>query len=189
MANLTAPNHFDAFTLYKSNSPFEGESYFTDFLNASLANGSVLSDPWLDKVNELDALIDQSRLVDDMNLSRATLDAYVTPHIKAKVLTYPAYMSTTSDEANVQSFFSTPFKNLTAALLMIKCPIGALALNMETNPAFGGNEQEFLLPRNLKFEIIDVKEVFDKVAMARIMSEFYALDYQSLKIYNLKYIV
>lgn len=58
---------------------------------------------------------------------------------------------------------------------------------MESDPSFGSFEQEMLLPRNSRLEVISVNEVRDKQLMAELMSTIYATSYSCLKIYMLTY--
>lgn len=177
----------EAFRLYKANAPFAGEQCFADFLNGKLGRGDELIEPWASKAAELQQLILQSKLNESVCLYRATLDAFVARYVSNKELVYPAFMSTTNDETSIQRHFSSPFRGISAAFLRIECPAGTPALNMESDPSFGGHEREFLLPRNSQFEIADVTETSDQTFMARVMSPFYASGFSSLKIYELRY--
>lgn len=177
-----------AFRLYKSNSPFDGQSCFTDYLNMALALGQPLSPMWESKAEELDSLIWRSPTRDTVKLYRATLDGYVNRLIgRDGELIYPAFMSTSDDASSIQRHFSTPLRNISAALLKIECPVGTPALNMEADFSFGGHEHEFLLPRNSIFDVISVYEITERNEMNQIMSELYATSYSSLKVYNLRF--
>lgn len=183
------PAHLsEAFHLYKANSPFDGQSCFTDYLNEQLALGQPLSHLWASKAEELDSLIWRSPIQETAMLYRATLDGYVNRFISGdSELIYPAFMSTSDDESSIQRHFSTPHRNISAALLKIECPAGTPALDMEADTSFGGHEREFLLPRNSIFEVISMYETTERHEMAQIMSSFYATSYSSLKVYNLKF--
>jgi hypothetical protein len=61
------------------------------------------------------------------------------------------------------------------------------ALDMETDPSFGGHEREFFLPMGAKFTVLGVTETSDRNLMAQVMSDFYAQSYSLLKIYSLRY--
>lgn len=184
-------NADEVFRLYKANSPFDGQQCFTDFLNQSLLAGRVLPSPWLAVVNVLDSLIIKSRLENPMMLYRATTDAMLRKHIVKSglkyELIYPAYMSTATEESAVHKHFASPFRDQPAALLRIDCGPDTPALNMESDPSFGGFEQEMLLPRGSSFEIQSVTDVQDRHEMARMMSGFYADSYCCLRVYALKY--
>ena len=183
------PAHLsEAFRLYKANSPFEDQLCFTDHVNKCLALGSPLSPPFKKQVEELNRLILCAPLQSTRTLFRATLDSYVTPFINGNKLIYPAFMSTSDDEASIKRHFSTPFRNLDGALLIIECQAGAHALDMETDTSFGGHEREFLLPCGAEFEIINIEQIADKSLMAEYMTGLYANNYSSLKVYSLRHL-
>ncbi len=187
-AQQVQPPHDDeAFRLYKANAPFEGESFFADHLNGSLAMGKSLPPAWDAKAKALNNLILNAPLQKDMLLFRAMMDGYVTRFIMNDELVYPAFMSTASDEQSIKRHFATPYRNIPGAFLKIECPARTPALDMETDLSFGGHEREFLLPMGAKFKVLGVTETSDRNLMAQVMSDFYAQSYSLLKIYSLRY--
>ena len=182
-----SPTEQEVFTLYKTNSPFASEECFADYVNQSLRDGSILPIEWQEKTFILDTIIDRASIDVAARFFRATVDLFVNPYISGNELIYPAYMSTTSEEHKVQRHYSSYFRDI-AALLCINCPTGAIALDMETNTISSGDEREFLLPINSKFNVLDIQEITDREEMNRRMSAFYAEDYSSLKVYELQYI-
>lgn len=150
--------------------------------------GKPLGAEWIEKAQELNRLVLASPLTKDLMVYRATLDGYLTPHFFGSELVYPAFMSTTCDIDSVERHFSTPSRNVVAALLEIECNKGHPALNMELDQSFGGHERELLLPMRAKFAVLSVKEVVDKVEMAKIVSCFYVGCFSAVKIYRLKYL-
>lgn len=176
------------FKLYKGNSPFLDQPCFADFLNAALGRGLPLPEEWDVQATELDALIRESLLSSAKLLYRAMPEAYLAPHIEASFLRYPGYMSTTVDEHAVRRHFSTPFRDIPAALLCIECDAGTPALDMERDESFGGMEQELLLPRRSTFLIDGIEDVTDWERMSELMTPLYAKSYSMLKIYRLKYV-
>ncbi len=182
-----APHEEPAFRLYKGNSPFGGQSCFADYLNQRLRGNLPLEEPWLDASRALDALISASSLGQRKTLYRAAIDSFVQPYIVGNEIIYPAYMSTATDEAAIQRHYATAFRDIPAALLVIDCPPDLPALDMETDHAFGGHEQEVLLPRGAKFELLGVTEEKSPSAIAAVVSPIYAKAYTSLKTYSLKY--
>lgn len=187
MRELTSTQQ-TVFKLYKGNSPFLDQQCFADFLNTSLGCGRPLPNEWEAQAIELDALIRGSLLPSPKLLYRAMPEAYLAPHIEAGYLHYPAYMSTTVEEHAVQRHFSTPFRDIPAALLCIECDAGTPALDMERDESFGGMEQELLLPRRSTFLINGIEDVTDLERMSALMTPLYAKSYSMLKIYRLKYV-
>lgn len=175
------------FKLYKGNGPFQNQQCFADFLNTTLGCGQQLPPQWEAHAIELDGLIQASLLPSSTKLYRAMLDCYLAPHLEADTLRYPAYMSTSIEELAVRRHFASTFRGLPAALLRIECDVGTPALDMEGSGTFGGTEQELLLPRGSTFKIENVEVIEDKNEMTRLMTQMYAENYSSLKIYQLKY--
>lgn len=185
--NVSAPNLDDVVTLFKADSPFEGQQCFASFLNEQLGRGIPLSEPWERKAAELDMLIVESKLEHPKMVFRATIDPFISPHIRDTELIYPAFMSTSTVEEAIERHFSGPHRNAIAALLKIECPPQACAFDMEKNPAHGGYEHELLLPRNARFDVVNVTETSDWQAIAAVTGPFYASSFRSLKTYLLKY--
>jgi ADP-ribosyltransferase exoenzyme len=183
----SAPHDKEVFRLYKANSPFDGQQCFADYLNQCLREGTPLQEPWSSAASELAGLIARSTLTQATVLYRATIDAYISPYVKGSEVAYPAFMSTTKEEASVQRHFATSFRDIPAALLKIECPPNLPALNMESDPRFGGLEHEILLPRGSRFGVVSIKEVTDRSSMASIISPTYVDAYSSLKVYELRY--
>jgi hypothetical protein len=177
-----------AFNLYKANSCFAGEQYFADFMNQNLREMQDMLPAWAEKMATLDSIIEKGSLDCASTLFRATVDLFVSPFISGNELIYPAYMSTALSEDVVQPHWSGHWRNIPAALLCIKCPGGAIALDLEINSSFGGHEDEFLLPRNAKFIVSNVHDVTDRMEMNQRMSEFYARSYSFLRVYELSYV-
>lgn len=184
---LTAEEQ-EAFCLYKANEPIDGGRFFADFVNQSLRDGHSLSDDVAQHAAMLDTVIEQATLDEPLVLYRATVDLFVTPYISDNVLEYPAYMSTASDCCGIERHFSGHWRGISAALLQIECPNGAVALDLETNQAFGGHEREYLLPRGTRMLVKGVQEITDRQVMNEHMSSFYAEGYSALKIYRLQYV-
>lgn len=176
------------FSLYKSNSQYANEQYFADFVNHSLRNDVELTPEWIDAANILDSIIAKGTIDTGTNLYRATPDKFVSPYISGETLIYPAYMSTAREEHAVQRHFSGNFRDIPAALLRINCACELPGLDLEIDASYGGNELEYLLPRNSIFKIIDTNEITDRFEMNKIMSEFYAENYTKLIIYKLDYV-
>ncbi|MBD9355192.1 ADP-ribosyltransferase [Methylomonas albis] len=184
---VSAPHNNEVFRLYKANSPFGGQQCFADYVNQCLREGTALNEPWYSAASELTELINQSTLSQAAVLYRATIDAYISPYLVGNEIAYPAFMSTTTEEASVQRHFATSFRNLPAALLKIECPPNLPALDMETDSSFGGFEHEILLPHGSRFEVVSIEEVTDRSLMASIVSPTYVDAYSSLKVYELRY--
>jgi hypothetical protein len=176
----------EVFRLYKGNSPFDGKQCFADHLNTSLATGQSLGFNWQEKTAALDSIIERSASLQDTTVYRATLEMYV-PSAVGQELVYPSYMSTAAEQSAVSRHFASPMRNVSAALLIIRCPARTPLLNLESNPAFGGLEQEYLLPRNSKFKILSMKRESDQAAMSTVMGH-YAKHYSDLVIYELEYV-
>jgi len=183
----SVPHHEQVFRLYKANAPFAGQQCFADYLNQCLRDGDPLAEPWLSARSSLDAMIAHSSLSQSTTLYRATIDAFVYPYRVGNEIMYPAYMSTTTDEGSLQRHFACGFRDVPAALLKIECPPGLPALDMESDRAFGGHEQEVLLPRGSRFEVLDISEETDRQVMAEIISPVYVGAYTLLKTYTLRY--
>ena len=92
------------------------------------------------------------------------------------------------DCCGIERHFSGHWRGISAALLQIECPNGAVALDLETNQAFGGHEREYLLPRGTRMLVKGVQEITDRQVMNEHMSSFYAEGYSALKIYRLQYV-
>lgn len=176
----------EAFRLYKGNSPFDGKQCFADHLNTSLATDQPLGLKWQEKMASLDSIIERSPSLQEATVYRATLKMYVPPAVGNEFV-YPSYMSTAAEESAVSRHFASPMRNVPAALLIIRCPAGTPLLNLESNPAFGGLEQEYLLPRNSKFSILSTKRESDQISMWTVMGH-YAKNYSDLVIYKLEYV-
>jgi len=176
----------EAYRLYKGNSPFDGEYFFSDHLNTSLATGQPLGSKWKEKIAALDSIIERSPSPQEETVYRAMVEMYLPPVI-GQELVYPSYMSTAAEEMAVSRHFSSPMRNVKAALLIIRCPAGTPLLNLESNLGFGGIEQEYLLPRNSKFKVRSTKRESVKAVMSTVMGR-YAVNYSELVIYNLDYI-
>jgi hypothetical protein len=177
----------EVFNLYKANSPFAGQQFFADFMNQALRERRDLPLEWAEKMATMDAIIEKGTFENASMVFRATVDRFVAPYISGDELNYPAYMSTARDKDTVQRHFSGGWHGIPAALLCISCSTGAIALDLEINPSFGGHEQEALLPKNSKFIVTQIQEITDKMAMNQLMSAFYAEGYSSLKVYELLY--
>lgn len=187
---MSSPNPASspAFRLYKGNNPFEGELCFGNFLNTCLATGKPLPPAWEDMALELNELILASPLQTPIRLYRAMPDCYVNPHVRGKELYYPAFMSTSAEETAVYRHFSSPLRDVPAALLRINCAAGVPALNMELDASFGQMEQELLLPSGSCFRIDDMQQIDDRASMAELMTGLYAKNYSALKVYELTYL-
>nr|BAJ06957.1 hypothetical protein [uncultured bacterium]BAJ06959.1 hypothetical protein [uncultured bacterium] len=185
--NKLSPDEQKAFRLYKANTPIAGGHFFADFVNESLRDGRALPDDVNRDASFLDSIIDKAKLDEPTTLYRATVDHFVVPYVSDRVLIYPAYMSTTDELVGIERHFSGSLKDIPAALLQIECPKGAVALDLETNAAFGGHEREYLLPRGARFLIHGVEEITDTQMMNERMTPFYAKNYSALKIYRLQY--
>jgi hypothetical protein len=185
--NQLAEYEKEAFNLYKANSCFAVEQCFADFMNQNLREMKNMLPAWAEKMTTLDSIIKKGSLDCASTLFRATVDRFVSPFISGNELIYPAYMSTALSEDVVQRHWTGHWRNIPAALLCIKCPSGAIALDLEINSSFAGYEYEILLPRNAKFIVTNVQDVTDRTEMNRRMSKFYAESYSSLKVYELSY--
>ncbi|WP_454690209.1 ADP-ribosyltransferase [Achromobacter aloeverae] len=187
MPHLTDAQN-SVFKLYKGNSPFLDQTCFADFINTTLGRGEPLPAAWEALAVQLDALIKSDLLQSVTTLYRAMSDSYLACHIQNGVLSFPAYMSTATDELAIRRHFSTPYRDIPGALLRIDCDIGTPALDMETAKSHGGFEQERLLSRHSTFAIDGIETLTDKNRMEELMTPMYAKNYSMLKIYQLKYI-
>lgn len=178
----------EVFGLYKANSPFGGQECFADYLNEQLRRGESLIEPWLSASIRLDTLILASSVPAPIMLYRATIDPFIEPYVRDGRLCYPAYMSTTTELHRVERHFSSPFRDLTAALLCIDCLDALPGLDMEQRASFGGHESEILLPRAARFDVAEVEETNDPAEIAAITGPLYARSYRALKRYKLRYV-
>ncbi len=177
----------ETFRLYKGNSPFGGRQFFADHLNTSLATGQQLEPDWEQQAKNLDSLIAKSASSHETVVFRATLEMYLSSPALNEEFVYRTYVSTAAEEHAVIRHFASPMRDIPAALLRIHCPVGTHMLNLETNSAFGGLEQEYLLPRSSKFKVISITRESDPTAMAQVMG-IYATYYSELAIYELAYV-
>lgn len=175
----------DVRSLYKTNSPYDGQNFFTDYINTTLGTNNRLPDVWEDRAKELDALIAQSPVTTSMQLFRAMCDEHIRVHVKGDHLFYPAYMSTSADEHSVQRHFACLKPNSVAALIRIDCDVGTFALNMEPM-GYSSMEDEHLLARGSTFRIIEIKTVTDPVRIPSLVGPVYSRNCQKVNIYALK---
>ena len=186
MYNSLSKKQKEVFDLYKSNSPFQNEDFFADYLNQNLREGNQLGTSWEDKARILDEIIQLSIYKNDIVLYRATFDDFVSNFIQSNnEIHYPAYMSTATDLPSVERHFASTNKNRVPTLLEITCPKGTNMISMEGNLAHGEFEREILLGRGAVFEIIDKRNINNRAEINEIMGGFYGKDYNDLIIYNL----
>ncbi|MEN5286260.1 ADP-ribosyltransferase [Stenotrophomonas lactitubi] len=176
----------ETFRLYKSNSPFDGEDFFANHVNTSLATNQPLGSKWQEKIASLDSIIERSPSPQETTVYRAMLEMHL-PSAVGQELVYPSYMSTAAEEIAVSRHFASSMRSVPAALLIIQCPAGTPMLDLESNQSFGGLEQEYLLPRNSKFNILSRKRESDQATMSAVMG-YYAKSYSELVIYELEYV-
>jgi len=100
---------------------------------------------------------------------------------------YPAYLSAAREKIAVKRHFAYPFREVKAVLLRISCSSGSAMLDMEINEAFGGMEQEFLLPRNSRFRVSSIKEISNKQEMYSYLG-IYTKNFTLLKIVEVDYL-
>lgn len=172
-------------SLYKTNSPYDGQHLFAEYLNTTLGTKSRLPDMWEERAKELDALIAQSPMTTSIRLFRAMCDEHISTHVTGDNLTYPAYMSTSTDEHSVQRHFACLKPNSVAALIYIECDVGTFALDMEPR-GYSSMEEELLLARGSKFEILGIESVTDPAHISRLVGHIYSKNCHTVNLYELR---
>ena len=180
------PDEQSLFNLYKSNGPHPNGQFYAGDINTMLGLGTPLSEEEKLNVALLDEIIRKNSLETETWLYRATDDRFISRHIKDGLLTYPAFMSTSTEIDELHGHFSNA--DTTPAVLRIKCPQGTFAAPMEGNSEFGSPEYEYLLSRNGVFRIIDRKEITVMREIEEIMGKFHAIGFLKLIDYTLEFL-
>jgi hypothetical protein len=141
------------------------------------------SDSYLQECKILDGIARRYQSEKNIVLHRATIESLVIPFVENSIYSNPDFLSTSTDLDSVQRHFTTSEKPV---YLQIICPAGTYMIPMEANDEFSGMENEFLLPRNLSFKVLEVQEATEKKEIERIMGKFYAIGVISLKILTIE---
>jgi hypothetical protein len=165
------------FNLYKSNINSFAYS-LNDFLRQNDNNGRFQRE-----IEILDQIISLTSNQDRIILHRATNDHLVSPFIQDNIYRNPEYLSTATDLESVQGHFTNP---VNPVYLKFFCNPKIPMANLESNPLFGGHENEILLGRNNNFKILSDRLTVDQNEIEIIMDRFNARDVNSLRIIELE---
>lgn len=173
--------------LFKANSDFSDQQSFADFLNDSLRRGIALGNEWASAAARLDSMISRNRLSYPRELFRATSEVFVEPYIANGEYKYPAYMSTSVSDENLELHWRG-VKNNRHVKLRIECPVGMPAAPMESKASFGGHENEILIGRKAVFEVLRRCEIFDKEEILGNLGGLYGKGIQSMLEYRIRFV-
>lgn len=165
------------FDLYKSNT--NSFAYkLNNFLRENKNNGQFQSE-----IEILDQFISLTINQDNITLHRATNHHLIAPFIQNNIYRNPEYLSTATDLESIQTHFTNPTEPI---YLNIFCNSNIQMANLESNPMFGGYENEILLGRNNNFRILSNELTVDRNEIENIMGRFYAMNVTSLRVIKLE---
>lgn len=135
-------------------------------------------------LNTLDSLIQKYETNEDITLFRVLPLQFMGDLQNGEVYQDRAYLSTTHDKGTRLDFF----KDNRVALLEIHCEAGIHLINMELSCDVSGDENEYLLARNSKFEIIDIERITDDNIILQHLDDdrYIASGTDEMVIYKLK---
>ncbi len=131
---------------------------FSDNLNAALRSGTLTED-LTRRRNALDSALPKGISTEPLVLYRATCATYFPNQVGAE-FTDPAFVSTSLNPGGLVTFYCAE----APAKLIIQYPANRPVARFEYDEG-GGEENERLLPRGIRFRVLGRREVEDRPAI------------------------
>lgn len=144
---------------YKTN-----RDLFAFDINQSLKDNCIVK--FEREIELLDSVLKLSYFDCNMTLYRATYERDICRFINDGVYINPDYLSTSTSQLSIRSFFSEPEG---IVFLTLECSKKVNYYNMEEIDGAGGSENEYLIGRNNQFEVVKNYETSDKTVIGDII--------------------
>lgn len=165
----------EIFGYYKNSSYQLNEALFRDEVSVHL-----------ERINQLDLLIQKDENSNQLTLFRATDDAWLKNFIDGETNIIKTFLSTCDNIGSVVRHFSGSLLG-NPTIMIINCPIGTNMISLDAD-IFGIPENEILLGRGHKFVIIKNEIIHDSSQIEQYMGKFYASGVNNFRIMELNLI-